>query len=110
MIVNYSDADCVVPGPLKDHSKLIVNPYAMVGCQIALEPLQPIPRWDPKIVELMSGIEHIEFSSCDRPTGLPQTPSSLGIFAIEDVFRGLVAEIQDHGAIYRFNIYCATAN
>jgi hypothetical protein len=109
MIVNYSDAVCVVPSPLKDHSKLIVDPYAMVCCQIAFDPLQPIPRWNSKILEVVSGIEHIEFSSTDRPTVLRHMPSSLRIFAIEDVFSGLVADVQDHGITYRFNTYCARA-
>lgn len=48
----------------------------------------------------MGRIEHIEFSARHNPDGFGHPAGSFRVFAIEDIFCGLVAEFEDHEAIY----------
>jgi hypothetical protein len=100
MIVHYFDQFGVGSSPLEDQAKLVVDPYTVISRQVALELFKAISRGHLKVSELMSSIEHIEFSASNGPGGLWNAPGCPGIFAIEDVFRGLVTEVEDHGRIY----------
>jgi hypothetical protein len=100
MIVYYFDQCCIVSGPLECQAKLVVDPNAVIGGQVAFEPFEPITGRYLEVPEFMGGIEHIEVSTSDRPGGLGNSPSCSGIFAVEDIFRGLVAEVEDHCRIY----------
>lgn len=80
--------------PFEANSVLIVDSYAVLTLAIAAQLRQPVPGWDPQIVQRQSAIEHGQLAS--RRTGWRRTPSLAGS---PDFRRLFVGESPDHKTI-----------
>jgi hypothetical protein len=99
MIVGDHDIFCIALGPAEDDAILIIYSNRMVAGPIPFQRFKPIGWWNPKVPEIMGGIEHIKFSASYLPDQPGNSTRCLGIGAIINVFRCPVGKSNDHNEI-----------
>lgn len=67
MIVRDFDFVGVSVSPDEAHSPLFVNPNAVLSLAFALEGLEPVARWDPKVSKVDGAVQHEEFAVRSAP-------------------------------------------
>ena len=87
-------------GPRGTDPILLVDPDTMLAPSIPREQLKPVPGRNPQLIELLNGVELIQFahSHAPKPTRAGRS-SLLGSPAIEDVFRAFIPERLNHAAM-----------
>ena len=103
VIINYLNIFCVPIYPFENNSKLIVDSDGMRTSPLAFQCFQVI-RWrNTKIFQFVRSIQHIKFSDGDFPDSRWNPARLLCIASIENIFRALVDEVDNHIIIYHFN-------
>ena len=82
--------------PFEDDSELIVDPNAAEVFHLALEPLQPVPRRNPKVDDVMSRVNHVQLSMSRTPNLSWERPGGRSVLPIPDVLGRPAAECSDH--------------
>ena len=93
MVIHDLDIVRIAVRPTKADAPLIVDPDAVLSRPIALEPLEPIPGWHPKVIERFSGIDNHQLAQ-HRAQELGRVAAEP--FPAEEALSVPVAEALDH--------------
>ena len=97
MIVHdlYIVGSGVCPG--KADPVLVVDPYAVLSLPITSQGLQAIPWWSMKLLQVIDGIQAIEFPGGQSPQGArAHCASGPCVSAVEDILCTSTAKGLDH--------------
>ncbi len=89
MIVDDFNIEGIMSFPPETDSPLIVDSNAVLSDALPLQGFQSVPRWCPKISDLVRVVQHSKFPARDaldvlwQPTGNLTAPDSLRLGAAE---------------------------
>jgi len=96
VVVDDLDVVGITVLPDEADAVLIIDPYAVLPGSVSDELFEPICRWNPKVSEGHSGIEHPEFPDRDLCHGLEAS----GRFAPPERGGLSVPKADDHTPFY----------
>jgi hypothetical protein len=79
--------------PNEANSILLVDPDAVLPLSVSRKSFKTVPYWDPKVFQLLSRVQHFQFSAGNSPKRRgASTTGPFGPASIENILGGFVLE------------------
>jgi hypothetical protein len=103
MIIHYLNIFCIPIDPFKNNSKLLVDSDGMRTNQLPFQRFQVVGWWNSKIFQFVRCVQHVKIPNGDIPDARWNPTRLLRIEPVENIFRTLAGEVDNHILIYHFN-------
>jgi hypothetical protein len=106
VVVGAAHVESVFSLEPEDDPTLLVYANRVKTGKIIYQPVQPIPRWDPQVVEFGHRIDLIQLALNDRPDRSRNPSGGFAIDAVPDVPGRVISERPDHSPITIAHVAC----